>query len=998
MQGTRRLNDARALPDLPPNTVLSDRYEVMDRLGAGAYAAVYHAWDHKLEMEKAIKVFPAGLSEEEKEALRAEARAQARLNHPNVVRLFDFDDTGDYPLLDLEYVEGENLRTLLDKGRLSRKRAMQMAVQTAEGLLAAHNADILHRDLKPENILVGLDGVARITDFGVADDLRRSVARPNSGTTAYRAPELREGIQPGKSTDIFSFGVTLYEMLYGEHPFPDENDRRSYELPDHLLRSKKPVDGILRRCLSPAPEHRFPSAVELVHELNALNEKGGGGGGKSVMQVFYRLNPMRGAPPEIRRELTILVVLLILMAVLIPFYLRTLKQVAEPVSTITFDGAPLAVFVNMAPRSNVPLNELKRGDLLQFRDQLGNPLFSYVYQGENPFVLRYSPGSIWVNNELRGKRVRTRQDLPLPPNLAYLATEIPLEAGDLAEQHHPNLCMRLGRMVPPRAWEALPPQTSFLDIGGSRTVSSLAGLHHFTRLRGLDASGIDDLYMQGLTVSDSLSLLNVSATGLRSVAPLADLRSLRHLNIARNNLSDLNGLNRLENLESVDVSYNHGELEDIGPLLELPNLVQIARGGTTLGDSTQAALLRTRLDSLATRHGRVVERREYRARTIADKLVFALAAALLLAVAWTLARVLLLQLPKPGEPQANLSREIRSITREMEAGRLYAPPQNNAAEHLAALQKEHPGHIGLRRTQDRLVRNIQSRMKEHTRRGEPEPAWLMARDALAVLDDSRLALARRSVYEDLVKNDDLITVRIPAGSYQMGDFAEGSLTNATPAHTVEISQFHLTRTAITNGQFCRFLNAMGRHREGFAEWINIDSPYCRIERVDNRYRVREPYTCFPVYEVSWLGAVRFCEWSGGRLPTEAEWEYAARAGGQNVLYATGNRVNKKLANYLLNAEDGRWHSVVPVRSFKPNALGLFEMSGNVLEWCADWYDAHYYEHSPERDPRGPETGTLRVVRGGAWCFPVHHMRTYYRGSANPTSRTNFIGFRMARDH
>jgi formylglycine-generating enzyme required for sulfatase activity len=130
------------------------------------------------------------------------------------------------------------------------------------------------------------------------------------------------------------------------------------------------------------------------------------------------------------------------------------------------------------------------------------------------------------------------------------------------------------------------------------------------------------------------------------------------------------------------------------------------------------------------------------------------------------------------------------------------------------------------------------------------------------------------------------------------------------------------------------------------------------------------------------------------LPTEAEWEFAARNRGHKIIYATGNNISKDVANFLVDKNDSLWHSVFPVKSFPANDLGLYEMSGNILEWCFDWYDKNYYNDSPRDNPRGPRISDAKVIRGGAWCFSMEQTVTYYRGATKPVTRNNFIGFRM----
>ena len=257
-------------------------------------------------------------------------------------------------------------------------------------------------------------------------------------------------------------------------------------------------------------------------------------------------------------------------------------------------------------------------------------------------------------------------------------------------------------------------------------------------------------------------------------------------------------------------------------------------------------------------------------------------------------------------------------------------------------------------------------------------------------------------------------VLVAGGTFRMGS---EEMPDESPSHGVAVNSFWIDRHEVTVGEFARFVEATGYRTE--AEqfgWSGVfDSATGRWEKRDAASWRRpegtgsSPQTNEPVTQVSFADASRYARWAGKRLPTEAEWEYAARGGAAGKRYAWGDELRpggKPAANWWQGEFPGRntgedgFHGRAPVASFAPNGYGLHDMGGNVWEWCADWYAAGYYSASPAADPRGPNAGAERVIRGGSWmCSETYctNYRVAARGHTAPDSGLNNLGFRCARD-
>jgi len=326
------------------------------------------------------------------------------------------------------------------------------------------------------------------------------------------------------------------------------------------------------------------------------------------------------------------------------------------------------------------------------------------------------------------------------------------------------------------------------------------------------------------------------------------------------------------------------------------------------------------------------------------------------------------------------------------------------------------------------------------------------------VDHQDLALmANQWLTTDPCIPDDML--RIPGGTFEMGDNFNEGYSVELPVHTVTLDSFYMGKYEITNRQYCDYLNsaydANDIKIEGGIVYASSDDsnsyPYCDTksyntnsqidyndvsETFNVRTKSRRDMSNDPMVQVSWYGAAAYCNWRsqedgeeqcynsstwdcdfgkhGYRLATEAEWEYAARGGLSGRRFAWGNTISHNQANYKadplsytydVNPTEGfhpTWNDGVepytsPVGSFSANGYGLYDMAGNAWEWCNDWWDLDYYDYTPTNNPTGPAAGSFRVLRGGGWYRYAFYCRVTFRTLDWPDYRSNYNGFRIVLD-
>jgi eukaryotic-like serine/threonine-protein kinase len=338
--------------------VIAERYELERVVGTGGMSTVYCAFDTLLERHVALKILHEryGSDEDYVERFRREARAVARLSHPNIVTVIDRGDQDGRQFIVFELVEGENLKDLVERGGpLPVRRVLELGLEVGRALAFAHAQGLVHRDVKPQNVLLNEDGRAKVTDFGIVrslDAVGHTETGTVLGTSHYIAPEQARGEQVDAQTDVYSFGVVLFELLVGEVPYPGEAflsvAMKHVNEPVPSVLERRPdapirLATLIERCMAKEPVDRPASMDEVVSELETVAaelDSREGGEGTMIMRKPPVSRARKQRAPRSRRIPLLPLLALVLLAVAISGAVYALRDGGEQLGGAT-GGEPV---------------------------------------------------------------------------------------------------------------------------------------------------------------------------------------------------------------------------------------------------------------------------------------------------------------------------------------------------------------------------------------------------------------------------------------------------------------------------------------------------------------------------------------------------------------------------------------------------------------------------------------------------------------------------------
>jgi len=1051
--------DAKSGPQAPRRTRIGG-YEVVTKLGQGGMGAVFKATQLSVGRTVALKVLPPRLAKNKEFAARffREAQSAAKLNHPNIVQAIDAGEADGYHYFAMEFIEGESVEHMLKTGgALPEKQVLGIARDIGRALAYAHEAGIIHRDIKPGNILVTPDGTAKLADLGLARETTSQATDLTQagfaiGTPDYISPEQVRGETglDGRS-DIYSLGATLHHMLAGKPPFAggSGNEVMAKHLADPIPNAHKvnpqvsmAATRIIWKAMAKTREKRYATAADMVQDIESALA------GREVSAPMQIEGPSHRSVRLARRERSGNKRLLfvgggIAIAALVIALVIAMQPPPGPGPVPPIDPKPHVTPDNdngKPAASDAKLLSALREWVKRNPDDLTEAIRQYQSR-----VLRMTDADVLAkaNADLTALRKKLARAADKAFAEAVSSADKLARAGD-----YDGAIAACGKLPEP-----------FRGILAGRADAKIAQLKEAVEAEVNAVLEAARAHSEAKEPERGLAELN-NVKDIRYAPLEADIRRMRErLEKERDNLTASHDKQAVvvararirKLLDKIEAAALRGALAEAGRLAdaalqdktlgvlrkELDTVAEIGRIlaeidkhekmsvvealrkqtgkritlRTTKGDRTgkikRVSADTVVLDKSFVIDGQVHERPDQEVpiaelteqtlarfrtqrtpRTPADHIAVAL-----LASTRNDARKMAAALKEAeGHPfharyTARLE-AVRAAQKEKDAEAAWRAFKPYAAKSLlrpseittlskllGSFEKNHGG-TRFAAAQHEAISHLRSLLVPVYNKWpfSPAEARRRQRETAAALG---LPATKRV---DLGAGVTLEMILIPAGEFVMSSppgEAGRNRTREGGQHRTRITlPFYMGRYQVTQRQWSRLMTANPSRFKGAKN---------------------------PVERISWHDCQEFISRlnelhkSQFRLPTEAEWEYACRAGTATPFHF-GETISTDQANYIGTTVYGAGKKgldrkkTVPVGSFRPNAFGLYDMHGNVCDWCADWHGP--YDAKPQTDPQGPATGSRRIVRGGAWASKPACLRSAFRWRAMPTAKYDYCGLRV----
>ncbi|MGD0090679.1 MAG: SUMF1/EgtB/PvdO family nonheme iron enzyme [Planctomycetota bacterium] len=1003
-------------------------YKLLKKLGEGGMGAVYLADDTAMGRKVALKILPkkhAGDSEF-LSRFRREARASGQLNHVNIVCAYSTGEEMGHHFIVMEYCEGEALDKLLKREqRLPWDKAVEVVMQVARGLKHAHEQGIIHRDIKPANIMLCQaqgDGprVAKILDMGLSKQLGESeqsfqtASGAALGTPHYISPEQANGDKNiDGHTDIYSLGATFYHLVTGQTPFQAPTAMAimmkhiNEQLPNPQDIVEDLPDGVvhvIQKMMAKAPADRYANCKELLDDLELVIDGKMPSShaiehGRSSVAVARVARPKR--PAGIAQAPS--------HAAGHPVGTRQQQPVAELRRTTGRDDVPLVEVPPSAPsrkalyigagvlglgalilllvlmmggggeKSETRSSKLEGNSKNETKKtgaagQAGNGTKTTA-QALEETRLKEAAAKLEVERKLEADK-RKAEEAKLEEEKRKLAEGLrKLEEARLAvEAEAKNKAENATTKVEPTPVQpdtkVAQPDTKAGETPTAQTDARAAKAQQpfsavlketaplLAQNKFADAIALLERKAKNPALADAAELLKQEKADVESVLELrkAAIEALRkqvgqQITLKKGGTAFKGKVVNEPKPDAVTLDMSGAQMTFNLMQLSLDDVDQYApRSGNVGADLRQRGIM-----YLAS--GNVAKAKEYFTK------------------------------PQTLNPESYLDRITAIELGEIEAAALKswekaeklftAKDMRGAKAAYEAFERDH----GKTQTAAKQAAALKERYDAIEKVLGPAPTLTL----------------------DLGGGAKMEMVLIKAGEFMMGADNEGC-NEEKPAHKVKISKpFYMGKFHVTVAQFRAFVDAMKFQTEaekaGNKGW-GFDGQWHGLSNVNWKQPNFQQEDTHPVCLVTWNDAQEFCKWAAkntGRnvcLPTEAQWEYACRAG-TTTRYNTGDKDSDLDKAAWFEGNSG--HKTHPVGLKVPNAWGLYDMHGNLWQWCADRFQSDYYKDSPPADPPGPTVGGERVLRGGSWFDIPDYSRDARRHGGIPGhGRTNH-GFRCALD-